>query len=720
MSILEKNHSPESGGKNKKVILENIPEEMKAATRWLVWRWEWRNDDRTKVPLDAERILEIVAEGEEPRHYHGKSNDPSTWTNFKTACQALPLPGVDGLGFALGDGWAGVDLDDCVVGESVAFWADLDRRDFDSYTEISPSGTGIKLLIHGKIPRGRKIGQREVYSDNKFFTVTGRKLPSSPSVVREAQRELDKYYTRFFPEKHVAERPAISAAASPPVGDQKVLDEAFASKNGEQIRHLFDANHEGILGLGFVKSNGTPDWSRAVRSLIVRLAYWTQDADQLDRLFRASALMDVWGDKWDRLGEDEIAFALETAPRPDEPPPTIEIEIAPDVAPPAPGPELKEQVSRAKDEFIGVAVAQAHEAAERAYKFSPLSAKDFAAAKYTMSWLVKKVLVRAQPTIIGGPKKSMKTNILSDLVLSLGSGTPFLGHFDVERCRACFVSGESGEYTLQETACRICQSKGIRLEGTDCFYDFRLPKLSVGEELIELSRGLARRKIEVVVIDPLYLCLLSGGNEKNAANLFDMGPLLLDVAKACLDAGCQPLLTHHARKNLTNPEASLDLEDLAFAGIQEFARQWLLVNRREKYVPGSGHHELWVTAGGSVGHGGLWPVDINEGELQDDFTGRVWKPEVLTIQEAKEKANLKQVAKKEVGDAALEQVLLSKLDQFDEQPTKSKLNTSLGWRPDKFSRIMSKLMSRGVIVFDSAAVTCGQGARRTVEVIRRA
>ena len=75
--------------------------------------------------------------------------------------------------------FTGIDLDGCVdpqTGE-VAAWAMEIVRYFDSYTEVSVTGTGLHIIIEGEIPNRRK-GEIEVYSSKRFFTVTGHELES--------------------------------------------------------------------------------------------------------------------------------------------------------------------------------------------------------------------------------------------------------------------------------------------------------------------------------------------------------------------------------------------------------------------------------------------------------------------------------------------------------------------------------------------------------------
>ena len=88
--------------------------------------------------------------------------------------------------------------------------------------------------------------------------------------------------------------------------------------------------------------------------------------------------------------------------------------------------------------------------------------------------------------------------------------------------------------------------------------------------------------------------------------MFDVGPLLAKVAKACLDAGATPPLLTTPLSACNRQFEPMEMEDLAFSGIQEFMRCWVLVNRREKFEPETSVHKVWLQVGGSAGYAGLW------------------------------------------------------------------------------------------------------------------
>ncbi len=251
----------------------------------------------------------------------------------------------------------------------------------------------------------------------------------------------------------------------------------------------------------------------------------------------------------------------------------------------------------------GTAAANASEADEAA-QFRFLMSAEFDAATYARKWLVRHILACGQTSVMGGPRKALKTTLLVDLAISLGTATPFLGEFQVpNRCRVAIMSGESGEATLQETARRVAAAQGIALATADVFWCFQLPQLANAADLATLQQAVLEAKIDVLIIDPLYLALLAsvGGDGPQASNLYQMGPLLMAVARTCLSVGCTPILAHHFRLQRADHYGEPQLEDLAFAGIQEFARQWVLLGRREKYEPGTGSHRLWLSVGAAPG-----------------------------------------------------------------------------------------------------------------------
>lgn len=257
---------------------------------------------------------------------------------------------------------------------------------------------------------------------------------------------------------------------------------------------------------------------------------------------------------------------------------------------------------------------------------------------FRQRWLVEHVLVENQIAVVGGPRKALKTSLIIDLGVSLATGRRFLDRFAVRRpTRVGIISGESGGATIQETFRRICEAKEIEHpHRVDLHWDFRVPRLSDPDHLAGLSEAIQTQRLKVVILDPLYLMLLNGNANAQPASIYTMGPLLADLAKACQDAGATPVLVHHFKQAATayrgvKTYAAPELDDLSYAGVQEFARQWLLLGRRAKYEPGSGRHELWLSVGGSAGHSDCWALDIEEGQLNSNFGGRRWDVHVRSV-----------------------------------------------------------------------------------------
>lgn len=146
---------------------EAIPDELRRRRQWIVWKYEKRGDEYTKVPY----IVGGVGKA--------STTDSETWRTFEEAEKALRTGRYDGIGFVFssGDPFAGVDLDKCrnpETGELEA-WAAKIVQDLDGYAEASPSGTGVHVIVRGKAPN-KKRGRVEAYSSERYFTMTGQVL----------------------------------------------------------------------------------------------------------------------------------------------------------------------------------------------------------------------------------------------------------------------------------------------------------------------------------------------------------------------------------------------------------------------------------------------------------------------------------------------------------------------------------------------------------------
>ena len=315
-------------------------------------------------------------------------------------------------------------------------------------------------------------------------------------------------------------------------------------------------------------------------------------------------------------------------------------------------------------------------------------------------FLVRGVLVEGQPMIIGGRSKTLKTSLACDLAVSLGSGSLFLGRFDCHRVGVGFWSGESGAATVRETAKRQADSKGVSLADTDVLWCFDLPRLSHLDHLDHLAATIRAEGLKVAILDPLYLALLSPETASGASNIFLMGSMLQGLTKLGQDTGCTVVLLHHFRKGgQADDENPAGLEELAQSGVAEWARQWLLLQRRVPYQ-GDGQHLLWLRCGGSAGHASLWGVTIDEGLIDPDtFTGRRWDVSVAPAADARaedrrDKENRK-AAEQEKREGEYRDRLLAVLRATPDGDTERALSRAAHLNPEQFGRAVLRPGPRG-------------------------
>ena len=333
------------------------------------------------------------------------------------------------------------------------------------------------------------------------------------------------------------------------------------------------------------------------------------------------------------------------------------------------------------------------------------TAPELDAGSFKIEYLVEGVLVAGQPAIVAAPKKACKTSMAIDLGLSLASKADFLGHFKVNRAIGVgLMSGESGLATIQETQRRIAYAKDIFLADAARFVlTDQIPKLSDPKHLDAIRRFIERNELELLMIDPTYLALPGA----DAGNLFIQGEMLLKVAEVCAEFQCAPLLVHHLKRGVANPHEPPELEDIAWAGFQEFARQWILLGRRERYEPGTGHHELWLNYGGSAGHSGLWGLTIDEGA---DYRNRFWEVtlekaadvrEELAEKRADAKATAKDNKQSREREARLEtdrRKIVEVLAKLPNGESEREIRMRTGYGVEKFKRAWVSLVDDGTVV----------------------
>lgn len=253
--------------------------ELKGLSRWVWWRQEARHGGkRTKVPYG-------------PQGRAAKANDPATWGTCDQAAAAAKRAGCKGgseggLGIQLGDlgngrHLVGIDLDACRHPQDgdLAPWAKDIVDQLRTYTEVSPSGTGVKLFglvaelppalrskgmevtVDAPLPAGAKASGHSVpeigiYPTARYFAVTGHHLEGTPDTLELIDEPLAELASKLGRLRDTR-RPYGGA----PVELPSRLRDALASD--KDLRHAWDDGTK--LGRGRDDSRSGKDFALAAR-----------------------------------------------------------------------------------------------------------------------------------------------------------------------------------------------------------------------------------------------------------------------------------------------------------------------------------------------------------------------------------------------------------------------------------------------------------------------
>ena len=288
-------------------ILKNLT----SLAQWVGWKHVQRKGKYTKIPCNPHtgKFASVA--------------NPSTWDTFSKACEGITLFGFEGIGFVFTehDNFVGIDLDHCRNAETgeLETWAQHIVTAINSYTEISPSREGIHIIAQGSIPQvSKRKGQVEIYSQSRYFTMTGNSLLNTPSSVEERQTELTTFCNNYLG-KGTNSTLTVENLSSPqptpqtkplPLSDEEIIREITTESYGNKYQKLWAGNYQEY-----------PSQSEGDLALCNLLARLTQHKPtRMDELFRKSGLM---REKWDEphqqdgktYGEITLAKAINLRPQ---------------------------------------------------------------------------------------------------------------------------------------------------------------------------------------------------------------------------------------------------------------------------------------------------------------------------------------------------------------------------------------------------------------------
>jgi hypothetical protein len=520
------------------VTVDSIPTEIRDIPHWVNWRIESRNGKSSKPPVN-------------PRTgKNAKINDPSTWTDLKTALYSAADKRSARVGFVFTKegGIIGIDLDHCRNVETGEFqlWAQIIIDSMQSYTEISPSGDGVHILIRGSMPpnssntKGMHNGGKiEIYDDKRYFTVTGNRLPGTPNTIEYRQTEFDALYRQLFPQKttlEIAKRDHSNIDHQNSHSDSEIVDRAMAAANGAKFKALWGGD----------TTEYASDDSRADLALCCHLAFWTgSDRQRIERLFRKSGL---FREKWDREDYRDRTIAASIAI-------TKEryrightgIQGSKDTQE---GILSDEEADQEAIHEKGVGVGNKKQPGSHT-EIPMWELHDMGDVEHwktePLIWKIEGLIPASSIGFLSGAPKDGKSLLTCDQIVHIAQGRPWLERFETKSSQILYVAREDPARRLKERIVEINDSYGYGPIPRGRIHFLIRERILLTEEshIAWIYEQTRRHEFDFVVLDVLNR-MIPGLDEMSAKDMANMVSILeklnreLNVVIECVDHTRKP------------------------------------------------------------------------------------------------------------------------------------------------------------------------------------
>lgn len=470
----------EANGQHHAPDFNAIPAELRNARRWLV--------RRGKIPF--------YTDGTPRRGELDSPQDTARLASFDEAVAALESGKFDGLGFAVGEGFACIDLDGALneqdqiiaghVGEGIA----REAQSLGLWMEKSQSGRGLHIFGHAESLSNAVTPGVEFYGDKRFIAMTGETFanPSGWGSLEPLTAMLPK-------------RP--EAANDPSEIERFEVDflESYASP--ETIEHLRDA-------LRNIPADDRDTWQRMGHALKVLedkgKELWLEWSATCPEKFDHADALRVWKSFRPTQTGFRAVFA-----------------------------------EAARHGWVNP-VRKTETNSRRGLRFDRLD--ELAANPKPLKWAIRGILPIPGLTAIVAPTWGGKSLVRSSFANSISTGRDWFGH-RVEQGAFVTISGEghSGE-PLRTLADAI--NRGINIEGAPQFLSNQAVQLlsdaEFHDELIpKLDAIHEQQPIKCIAIDTFARA--SGGIDENSSK--DMGELITRCDALIARYRCAVIAVHH-------------------------------------------------------------------------------------------------------------------------------------------------------------------------------